>query len=379
MRDILSELDNMKVIDEDDIITIKGYIRKKYATNDEIEDNIVFLDAVNKIIYKRLEGLPEQLKWSIKKSVIENTLSKNKTMITGHDIFNACITEDDINDFTSELVGWTNLNIKVEIETKDINKHLKLIGFKDISLKNVEKEGQHFESKVNVQQLRNSKVRRVTTVTRETKTLSTTPLLNLKRIKITGCRALVAVFIMLLSHTGKGLYSYIDNRKVKVDNHVVESYKNKGILTNYPNLHLPEYMRYKDINQEKLKEFLQGRQSILSKEPYFSTIISTAEEFNLNPIVLFSITGQEQGFVPESHKDGYKIANNPFNVYHSWVEYNTDINDASRIASRTVINLAKGRSEDKDPFLWIGTKYAEDPRWGKGVKTIFEELTQYVK
>lgn len=373
MRDILTELDEMKIIDNDDIITIKGYIRKKYAANDEIEDDIVFSDAVNKIIYKRLEGLPEHLKSSIKNNVIKNTLAKNKTTITGHDIFKACITEEDMNDFTSELVEWTNLNVKIEIETKDINKHLKLIGFKDISLKSVAKEEPHFESKVNVEELRNSKG------TKSTKTLSTTSLLDFKRIKITVCRALMAVFIILLCHAGKGLYFYSDNHKGKADNHVVESHKNKGISTNYPNLHLPEYMRYKEVNKEKLKEFLEGRQSLLSKEPYFSTILSTAEEFNLNPIVLFSITGQEQGFVPESHKDAYKIANNPFNVYHSWIEYNTDINDASRIASRTVINLAKGRSEDNDPFLWIGKKYAEDPRWGKSVKIIFEELTQYAR
>lgn len=70
------------------------------------------------------------------------------------------------------------------------------------------------------------------------------------------------------------------------------------------------------------------------------------------------------------------IANNPFNVFHSWQEYNTNIYDSSRIAARTVINLSKDKPIDTDIFEWINNKYAEDKGWGRGVKGIFQKLDE---
>ena len=113
---------------------------------------------------------------------------------------------------------------------------------------------------------------------------------------------------------------------------------------------------------------------MLAEEPYFSAIIRASKEFNLNPHILFAITGQEQSFVPKNNENAEKIANNPFNVFHSWQEYNTDIYDSSRIAARTVINLAKDKPNNIDIFDWINSKYADDKNWGRGVKEIFETL-----
>jgi len=146
----------------------------------------------------------------------------------------------------------------------------------------------------------------------------------------------------------------------------------KDAMSYHP--HLPDSFNYKDINEVKLLEFLNGKNSMLADEPYFSAIIRTSKEFNLNPFILFAITGQEQAFVPRSHGNAEKIANNPFNVFHSWQEYNTDINDSSRIAARTVINLSKDKPTNIDIFDWINSKYADDNNWGKGVKEIFETL-----
>ena len=138
--------------------------------------------------------------------------------------------------------------------------------------------------------------------------------------------------------------------------------------------HLPNSFNYKNINEVKLVEFLNGKNSMLAEEPYFSAIIRTSKEFNLNPYILFAITGQEQAFVPRNHENAEKIANNPFNVFHSWQEYNTDIYDSSRIAARTVINLSKDKPSNVDIFNWINSKYADDNSWGRGVKEISETL-----
>lgn len=138
--------------------------------------------------------------------------------------------------------------------------------------------------------------------------------------------------------------------------------------------YLPDYFNYKAIDKGRLLKFLNTKNSILAEEPYFTAIIRTSKEFNLNPHILFAIAGQEQSYVPKSHESAEKIANNPFNVFHSWKEYNTNINDSSRIAARTVINLSKDKPIHIDIFDWINTKYAYDKNWGSGVKENFETL-----
>ena len=58
----------------------------------------------------------------------------------------------------------------------------------------------------------------------------------------------------------------------------------------------------------------------------------------------------------------------------SWKVYNTSIEDSSRIAARTIINLSKGCPDDADPILWLNQNYAEDPNWYKGVTSLLNQL-----
>jgi len=145
------------------------------------------------------------------------------------------------------------------------------------------------------------------------------------------------------------------------------------------NLHVPEFMQYKEINQANLKAYLEKRNSVLSLDNYLNPIIESSREFNLNPLVLLAIAGHEQGFVPKDHPQAELIANNPFNVFQSWERYNTNIVDSSQIAARTVVNLLKDREPGVDPFRWINRKYAQDENWYKGVKSIYFDLEENTK
>lgn len=140
---------------------------------------------------------------------------------------------------------------------------------------------------------------------------------------------------------------------------------------------IPTYFAYHDVNTARLRKYLIGRNSLLAEEPYFSTILSTAEEFNLNPLILFAITGVEQSFVPKTNKQAYTIANNPYNVFYSWQHYNTNIKDTSRIAARTVLNLCKNKPANTDAFYWVNKKYAQSQNWSKVVSALFKELLLY--
>lgn len=144
---------------------------------------------------------------------------------------------------------------------------------------------------------------------------------------------------------------------------------------------LPKYLKYKHINKFALKKYLDTRNSLISEEPYFSSVISAAEEFDINPLLLFAILGQEQGFVAKDNEYAYEIANNPFNVFGSWRKYNTDIEDSSKIAAKTVVNLSIDRPEEENPIKWINLRggkggYAEDEKWWEGVESIFNKLSE---
>ncbi len=190
---------------------------------------------------------------------------------------------------------------------------------------------------------------------------------------------LVILFVFVIS-----IYLLNINTPVKTNSKNIIVYENKKVETKKNNTlnknkHLPQYVKYKTLNNEKLKKYLHTKNSLLADEPYFSAIISSAEEFDINPLILFAITGQEQGFVPKSNKFAKKIANNPFNVFHSWQEYNSDIKDSSRIAGRTVFNLLNTMPKGQDPFKWINNTYAEDINWHKGVKSLYNDLEKAMK
>lgn len=142
--------------------------------------------------------------------------------------------------------------------------------------------------------------------------------------------------------------------------------------------HLSQIFQYKVINEEALKAYLETRSSFLINEPYFSSIINVAKDFNLNPILLFAITGQEQGFVPNNNSSASKIANNPFNVFCSWQDYNTDIIDSTQIACRTIINLSKEKPDDIDTLTWINRKYSADKNWSNGVNILYNDINIFI-
>lgn len=143
--------------------------------------------------------------------------------------------------------------------------------------------------------------------------------------------------------------------------------------------HLPEHFQYKLVNKDALKGYLQTRSSLLREEPYFSSIINVAQEFNINPILLFAITGQEQGFVPQTELSAMQIANNPYNVFCSWKDYNTNIVDSSEIACRTIINLSKDKPESIDTLAWINRKYSADQNWSNGVRSLYNDINSFIE
>jgi len=139
---------------------------------------------------------------------------------------------------------------------------------------------------------------------------------------------------------------------------------------------MPDELRYMEFESKDVLAYLHSRDSLLAEEPYFSAIVASAKEYDVNPLLLLAITGQEQGFVPKTNKQAEQIANNPFNVFHSWQDYNTDIRDSSRIAAKLIAKLGRQIPEGEEAISWMNRTYAEDPGWSKGVRQLFDKLTE---
>jgi putative ABC transport system permease protein len=140
---------------------------------------------------------------------------------------------------------------------------------------------------------------------------------------------------------------------------------------------IPSYLTYHKIDLIGLKNYLTSRNSILAETPYFEGILKVSEEYDIHPLLMFAITGQEQGYVSKENPNHLKIANNPFNVYNSWRKYNTDIEDSTSIAAGTVVTILRKRPAGENPFKWVNTRYAEDKNWSRGVEMIFNFLLQF--
>jgi hypothetical protein len=207
--------------------------------------------------------------------------------------------------------------------------------------------------------------------------IKNTIMLHYKKISIITA---VCACIMLIGLNFNRIITYIGNDvEVVINSLENERYdKDFGYEAIELGSELPKDFRYIEIDRMTLKGWLNGKNSILAEEPYFSTILDTAKRYDLNPLLMFSITGQEQGFVPKDQSNAAKIANNPFNVYGSWQVYNTNIKDTSEIAARTIISLSKGKPEDADVIEWINRKYAEDKNWWKGVSRIYSDLKKNI-
>ncbi len=198
---------------------------------------------------------------------------------------------------------------------------------------------------------------------------------------------LIITIVILIFFSVYTIKLYNENKDIKLDNSnkdydiVVDKHPSNEMLflNSIEEKYLPKQLRYININESALKNILESRNSILADEPYFSTIISVAKEMDINPLLIFAISGQEQGFVSKDNKSALQIANNPFNVFGSWKKYNTDIRDSCEITARTLINLSKNRPYNEDPIKWINLRggrggYAEDENWWIGVTRIFEKL-----
>lgn len=363
-------LDNLKqhtIISSQYVQTLQQTLKKEHPDLTSFQRAQLFAQTLHRILDDALAPFDSHLQKHLKYTLLKQTLHKDGFSINAFDVFNAYAQLDKTEtDSMNQLVTWINY----------YQQH-------PLTLEKVSALATSFKQKTESQNLVATSIdidsidRSQSTISDcsnsflEIFTYSTTfftdrriyVLLNLLLFMVIGLSSLyVSIRIREDRQTSISRLTDIDIQlPISLD---------LAISANY----MQPSLQYQDFDKKALQAWLDQRNSLLATEPYFSTIIETAEAFNINPLLLFSITGQEQNFVPKNHNRATEIANNPFNLFGSWEAYNTSIKESSRIVSRTLINLGKDCPEDEDQIKWINKAYAADPNWHLGVTYFFNEL-----
>lgn len=336
------------VLSPADVGVIRRYVQTKYAPLPEAKRAEIVADAIRQTVQRRLPDVPSDLKEQIALELIRRCLVRERREIKPDDVLDVC-AEIALPDPSSEalildpLLRWMNERSADSWNPEKLLKRLLRNAASEVTLNG------EAAIQLNV---------RVWPAWR-TIMLRT---------------AWMMPVLMLFAGIAAG---------VMLDR--AERAKQAETVRHSPLFELPKTvadigisaeLRYRDIDAKAVRAYLDLRDSLLAEEPYFSAIVESAREFDVNPLLLFAITGQEQGFVPKSSKQAKTIANNPFNVFYSWESFNTNIYESADIAARTVSRQSRKRPEGHEPFQWLNTTYAEDPNWAVGVKLLFDKLSR---
>jgi hypothetical protein len=359
-----------------DIRSLRHYVHRKYADLPSDRKAEIVADAMKRIISRGLPEFPEEARKRLTSRLVREVVTAQQQPVSAEHIFSVCLeelgTELDEPAYFAPLHAWTEQRLAVLLEPETFRSmldHIKASGC-------AESRDAPDLTPWRMLTLKAAALQILPAPNEQHAAAGQVVFLPIPSKPRQRSAMYVVLSLVLVAATfGYGVYMLAPGPSSRLQPPVGLKPVQRLPL---PENSLPQELRYAEFDSERLLAFLKGKTSLLAEEPYYRTIVETAERYNIDPLFMFAITGQEQGFVPKANKQARIIANNPFNVFHSWKDYNTDIKDSAEIAARTIINLSKNRPSEVDGIEWINRKYAEDPHWSEGVRKIWTSMKQYV-
>jgi hypothetical protein len=408
MYEVIGNLKNKIILNEKIILDLKSYIYNKYPSKSSKELSLILADGIHRIINNNMGQFQEILINKIEGNLIRDAVRNSDFSISAYKVFcqyckldlenegnisdlhewltfnqNRLVEKDELVDFINMVRSYANVPIEDAINNAADSVIGEMSTYYTNQAKDIKPQMNYFNHEYNIH-----------TIEKETSKIihkliefiaefahrikNTFKAYSRKRALITVSLIIILFIIMNAKEIG---YAFINNLSISKSKNTPEALV-EDVLVKKTNKEvdngLPKELKYIEIDKNLLRGWLDNKNSILAEDPYLSSIIEIAKQYDINPLFMIAITGQEQGFVPKSQENALKIANNPFNVYESWIGYNTTIDDSSKIAAQTIINLSKGRPEEVHAIQWINERYAEDKNWWVGVDKIFSQLQREI-
>jgi|GEM_PF-1306430 len=397
MENIIEQLKSWLIISYKDIIELKQSIARRHAPQDRAK---ILAKSVHDRLDMHLKGLSLQEMAYIKRDLILKTLIDNHKDIYRYDILEIISEQSHLSpaERVSLTKVWFQQNTDLVVDDETIVMLLQNIPLENRSNAVLPENTSPIDG--NTIQTEDHKMplwlRLRTLIFLRLETLPTRPVLFLSIF----CTLLMIVSIGI-NHFPRTVtdeitpphvitrdlpqrYSPIITNQIRLIKTIkISDQKNIALAYKtipYSKENQYQSFHYASLNYIALRNYLLlERQSILVNDTYLNEIIILAKLNDIDPLLLLAIIGQEQGFVPITSSSHEAIVNNPYNVYHSWQNYNTSLLDTTQI----VINLLKKRLAEKPPFIsplkWVNMIYAEDPNWSTGVTLIYEKLNEVTR
>jgi len=333
MRNLRHKLEHKKIISSEDVAFLREHICSKNPNLTENAKNKIISKAIIKVLDKEFFWLPKEYRIRARKNLLMIFIKDDKNQVNEYDALKAVYKIAIDTEYESLLCKWISNRMGFDLNIIEISELFSL-KFKLINL--------------------------------------------MQRYRYATIMFLITFVYLIYYFLPHFKSTDILNHSVNTSDYIVDLeyfYQNE--------LYLPYVIKpfdYKIYNYSLFKEYLSSRESKLVEADYFQTIVDISREYDLDPLLLFAIIGQEQSFVPKNNIYSNKIINNPYNVFNSWRYYNTSLTDTTKIACYTLNRILSDLPEDEEPFKWINKTYAEDEKWAEGVRKIYNTIkNKYVE
>lgn len=366
--------DGATMLTPTDIGNIRRYVKIKYADLPSHRHAEIVADAMQRVVLKGLPDYSDEVKRELAAELLRNVVAIQQRPVGAEHIFALCLTLNHEDPLVFEpLHAWTEQRLNVLMDQDTFREFIaealraQTPGMTDYSAWRV------------VESLAAGLAVQESPAVPYTADIGSGQVIKLpvgqRSVKRTILYAALSVLLVMMTT----LYGWhlAEPQAITKPEAPPIAMKPEGSSLQAAKNELPPELQYADVDRTRLTAYLKDKNSILIDSPYMDAILAVAQEFDINPLFLFAITGQEQGFVPRDHKQAKEIANNPFNVYHSWEDYNTTIKQSAAVAARTITRLSKDKPSDVDAVTWINRQYAEDPNWSNGVRSIFNAMKRH--
>lgn len=359
MVNLLRHLNNKILINDLIVKKMKYEVNMLFFDQPSKEKAKLLASKINNQIDTALVGLNEEDKESVRKNIIRHSFLVVQNPASDHvnygHVFTTLTNFDDYpSDTKKRLSRWLDLNTALAYDDNMLSQYITLYKIKT-----------------------DTPDQKVAAIEYQPKEKPT----QKKKYRLTARILWVPVTIIIISLFSFILKNEADKLKARMEvPPLYESSLNPEVLSFIDSYYeevtgtVNSPYAYSALDFNSIYHYLKMKNSKLIGANYLSIINSLSASYDVNPLLLIAIIGQEQNFVPSDHEYSDIIINNPYNIFGSWVNYNTDFEDATTICLNTIETALNTLPEDEDLITWLNETYAEDKNWSIGVKTIFTKL-----